>query len=1849
MVIEQGANALVADADSANFDTGTLTISIPSGGDSAEDVLSIRNQGTGAGQIGVSGSNVTYGGVTIGTFTGGSNGSNLVITLNSSADATTVTALIKNITYANTDAASPTTGARTVRYVLTDGDGATSANYDTTVTVTAVNDAPVLALGATNLLTNGSFENGATGWTGNTGVEVNNLLGQYGVPAPPDGTYFVEVEGSNTPGAPSYIEQTFTTVVGQTYVVSLSAITRTDVNVQDRGAFSINGVEIGQFTTDTSWKDYAVSFTATSTSSTLQITSLGSLSGGAPLTSDGGGLVIDHVQVVAIQTAAAYTEGGSPVVLAGTARVFDAELSALDTFNGATLTLARNGGANAEDVFSGSGTLSLTSGNVIVSGTTIGTYTNSGGTLQLTLNASATNTLVNSAMQQIAYSNSSDAPPASAQINWTFSDGNSGSQGSGGALTATGSTIVTITAINDAPTITSNGGGATASVSVAETEAAVTTVTSTDVDGGTAVYSILSAGSGGAADAAQFSIDSSTGALAFSLAPDFEAPTDSNGDNVYEVTVQVADGNGGFATQLIRVSVLDVANTLTVSTTADTNDSGITAGTPAHTVEWLNAHQGADGLISLREAIIAANNTPGLNVIGFGIAGTGTHTILVTAALPTITDAVVIDATTDDSVAANGNRPAIALDGGHSVAGSGLVLSASADGSTIRGLIIRGFNSHGIQIEAGSSGNTIAGNYIGSLDFNGANAGAGAQNLGEGIAVFGDNNIIGGVTAADRNIISGNAYAGISVSGEAADGNQILGNYIGLDAAGTGAIGNRSGIWVSGGADATLIGGTTAAHRNVIAVTVNEGIGIVDTGTNDTIVQGNYIGTDATGTAAMGTGRSAVTAAGGTGTVIGGDTVGAGNVIANSAADGVRVYNTGTSASILGNAIYNNAQEGIDVRNDGVSLNDGALLAGEPNLMMDFPVFTESSVSGSTLTVAGYIGVNPLGDTDFAGARVEMFLSSNDGAYGEGQVFLGFLTADANGRFSGTLTLTTAVQVGDHLTATATSTTNQTSEFCANVAVIAGNGAPVNTVSGAQSVAEDTTLALSGISVADVAGNLSTVQLAVGNGRLDVTLSGGATISAGGNGTNTLTLSGSQAAINATLASLNYQGTLNFTGSDTLTMTSTDSNAATDMDTVAITVTAVNDAPTDLVLSANTVAENAANGTVVGTVTGTDPDTGDTKTYSFTDNAGGRFAINSSTGEITVADGSLLNYEATTSHGVTVRVTDSGNLTYDETFTISLTNVNEAPTGADTTVTITEDTSHTLTTANFGFSDVDAGDSLSAVRVDTLPGAGSLTLSGVAVTAGQVVTVADITAGNLVFAPAADANGTGYASLTFSVRDANNAYDSTPNTLTIDVTAVNDAPTVVINNGSTVAEGGTDTITGAELAASDVDNSDSQLAFSVGTGPAHGRIELTTAPGLSATSFTQADIAANRLVYVHDGSETLSDSFTFALSDGAGGSVGATTVTLTITPVNDAPTITSGGGGATASINVAENVTGITMVVGADVDLPAQALTYGISGGIDQALFTIDATTGALSFVAPRNFEVATDANGDNVYVVQVRVTDTQGGAVTQTIQVTVTDVAEGLPPAPVAPVLPPSLIPMPPPSVVTPAPQTQALPASQGSQESMSALKAPTRGIPTEQRFIAERAGVKSSMTAPRMDDGSGGEERLKGRLVSRPDEGETQNPFVIMPVELVASDDPAGPEPPLSISEVLMTKLDEVARSLQEAAGVEQEQQAFVAHVTAVTGMTLSVGFVAWAIRSGSLLASCLTTIPAWRTFDPLPVVSLSRRERARWWEHTDASMQAEEAEFEGLQDLFDASPSPASPSDPSKESGSSGTGGV
>jgi uncharacterized delta-60 repeat protein len=150
-----------------------------------------------------------------------------------------------------------------------------------------------------------------------------------------------------------------------------------------------------------------------------------------------------------------YTENGAAVVLDSDVQVFDAELSALGNYAGASLTLQRHGSANPEDLYSGSGALgALIEGSALtLGGITIGSVVqNSSGVLTLTLNDNATQARVNQALQSIAYSNSSDTPSAPVQIDWTFSDGNSGAQGAGGALSVTGSTTVSLVPTNDAPT-----------------------------------------------------------------------------------------------------------------------------------------------------------------------------------------------------------------------------------------------------------------------------------------------------------------------------------------------------------------------------------------------------------------------------------------------------------------------------------------------------------------------------------------------------------------------------------------------------------------------------------------------------------------------------------------------------------------------------------------------------------------------------------------------------------------------------------------------------------------------------------------------------------------------------------------------------------------------------------------------------------------------------------------------------------------------------------------------------------------------------------------------------------------------------------------------------------------------------------------------------------------------------------------------------------------------------------------------------------------------------------------------------------------------------------------------------
>ncbi|MFM2059177.1 MAG: hypothetical protein RLY71_3562, partial [Pseudomonadota bacterium] len=160
-------------------------------------------------------------------------------------------------------------------------------------------------------------------------------------------------------------------------------------------------------------------------------------------------------QQVALNGTVSYTEGAAAVVLDGTAAIVDAELAALaggtGRYAGASLTLARVGGASAQDLFSAQGPLVLTDGMVSLAGTPIGSLTQQAGTLMISFEGGTSQAQVNEVLRCLAYQNTSDAPAASVQIGWTFSDGNTGAQGTGGALTASGITTVRITAVNDAP------------------------------------------------------------------------------------------------------------------------------------------------------------------------------------------------------------------------------------------------------------------------------------------------------------------------------------------------------------------------------------------------------------------------------------------------------------------------------------------------------------------------------------------------------------------------------------------------------------------------------------------------------------------------------------------------------------------------------------------------------------------------------------------------------------------------------------------------------------------------------------------------------------------------------------------------------------------------------------------------------------------------------------------------------------------------------------------------------------------------------------------------------------------------------------------------------------------------------------------------------------------------------------------------------------------------------------------------------------------------------------------------------------------------------------------------------
>ncbi|WP_068956305.1 cadherin-like domain-containing protein [Pararhizobium polonicum] len=354
------------------------------------------------------------------------------------------------------------------------------------------------------------------------------------------------------------------------------------------------------------------------------------------------------------------------------------------------------------------------------------------------------------------------------------------------------------------------------------------------------------------------------------------------------------------------------------------------------------------------------------------------------------------------------------------------------------------------------------------------------------------------------------------------------------------------------------------------------------------------------------------------------------------------------------------------------------------------------------------------------------------------------------------------------------------------------------------------------------------------------------------------------------------------------------------------------------------------------------------------------------------------------------------------TLTINVTPVNDAPSGTNKTISTLEDTPRALTAADFGFSDSD-GNAFARVKITTLPGAGTLSNNGVAVTAGQFVSIADITAGKLTFTPAGNANGSGYARFTFQVADnggtANGGInlDPTANTLTINVTPVNDAPSGTNKTISTL-EDTPRALTAADFGFSDVD------------GNAFARVKITTLPGagtlsnngvaVTAGQFVSiADITAGKLTFTPAGNANGSGyaHFTFQVADNGGTANGginldptANTLTINVTPVNDAPALdvtqTLAVIAENASMVSARKVADLTII---DADGGNNVLSLV---GTDAKLFEIK--NGALWLKAG----VALDFETNPVLDVIIRLDDPTIGTsyeVSKVLKITVSDVQE--------------------------------------------------------------------------------------------------------------------------------------------------------------------------------------------------------------------------------------------------------------
>ncbi|MFO1008355.1 MAG: hypothetical protein U0929_20515 [Planctomycetaceae bacterium] len=426
------SNATVIDSDSANFDGGTVSVAISSNA-LASDRLEIRNVGTGAGQIGVSGASVLYAGTVIGSFSGGNGAFPLVVSLNSNATVAAAQALLRNVTYRN-DSDNPGTLTRTVRVTMNDGDGGTSEAVSKLIEVIARNDSPVID----------GFDTTVSYTEGSAGVLVDNNAN------------VSDVDSSNFEGG---------RLVAQ-LITNGQSTDRLEIRHQGTGAGQIGvdgttvlygGVSIGTFTGGVGAGALTVTLNAGATPQAVQALlrniTFRNISDNpkdlvrtlrVSVTDGDGGTsaqVTKSIQVTSVNdapvigafdTAVAYKAKAAAVLLDTNATVIDPDSLNLD---GGKLTVRLSANAQADDrleirnVGTAAGQIGVSGSNVTYGGVVIGTFTGGAGatSLVITLNTNATPVMAQGLLRNITYRSVSLTPSTLTRtVSVTLTDGDGG-------------------------------------------------------------------------------------------------------------------------------------------------------------------------------------------------------------------------------------------------------------------------------------------------------------------------------------------------------------------------------------------------------------------------------------------------------------------------------------------------------------------------------------------------------------------------------------------------------------------------------------------------------------------------------------------------------------------------------------------------------------------------------------------------------------------------------------------------------------------------------------------------------------------------------------------------------------------------------------------------------------------------------------------------------------------------------------------------------------------------------------------------------------------------------------------------------------------------------------------------------------------------------------------------------------------------------------------------------------------------------------------------------------------------------------------------------------------------------